>query len=151
MYIIVTTNKELVEQARKVGANVFEDIRIENTQEIIGSTVDDCERRVEHLLSEFAFKPNILGYGYLKHILLKCAKDSNYHMEKMVSVIYPQCAKEFNSTSTRVERAIRHAIEVSFGLVPEKYAEFFGPNIKGGPKNGEFISTMSVYLNRATA
>ena len=65
----------------------------------------------------------------------------------VTKALYPQVAKKFNTTASRVERAIRHAIEVAWDRgdleVLQKYFGYTVSNIKGKPTNSEFIALIS--------
>jgi hypothetical protein len=153
MYIIVTTNKALAEEARKRGANVYEDAQLaQPTTKFESAEYGEGEMRVINLMQSLAIKPNLKGYDYIKSIMTKCAIDSKYHKKSMTKVIYPECAREFDTTTSRVERAVRHALERSFEEVPERYFQIFKRELDGQPTNSEFISMMSEFLHRpATA
>lgn len=103
------------------------------------------EVTVSKYLEELGVPKNIRGYQYLRlAIILKFKKEDE--MQSITKELYPAVAEEFHSTSIKVERAIRHAIEVAWnrGCV-EKQHELFGYIInskKGKPTNGEFIDTL---------
>ena len=69
----------------------------------------------------------------------------------VTKVLYPEVAKKFNTTSSRVERAIRHAIEVAWDRgdleVLQKYFGYTVSNIKGKPTNSEFIAMIADRLH----
>lgn len=147
MYLIVTTSRELAEQAKQAGANVFEDVRFLRTDTRFEPNMTS-EEKISQLLSTLTIKPNLSGYDYIKYIMSKCAENPGYHRKSLTKVIYPECAAEFGSTYARVERAIRHAIEKSFESVPEVYFGIFNRELQDPPKNTEFISMMSEVLSR---
>ena len=152
MYIIVTAKKEIADEAKENGAKVYEDAQVtESTARFEVISYDEAEARVMKLMNSLAFKTHLKGYDYISYILMKCALDSKYHMKSMTKVIYPDCAKEFETTSSRVERALRHAIEISFEEVPKKYSQIFSRELKEEPTNSEFISMMSQYIRYSVA
>ena len=152
MYIIVTTNKALAEEAKKKGASVFEDAQVvEPTTKFANQVYGEGEIKVVNLLTTLAIKPNLKGYDYLKHIMTRCALDAKYHHRSMTKVIYPECAREFDTTPSRVERAVRHALERSFEDVPERYFQIFKRDLNEQPTNSEFISMMSQHLHQPVA
>ncbi len=152
MYIIVTTNKALAEEAKKRGANVYEDAQLaEPTARFETATYGEGEMKVINLMNSLAIKPNLKGYDYIKHIMTKCAEDQKYHHKSMTKIIYPECAKEFDTTPSRVERAIRHALERSFQDVPERYFQIFKRELDIQPTNSEFISMMSQHIHQPAA
>ncbi len=95
-------------------------------------------------------KPALAGYGYLKEALSKCYADASYKKD-VVKRLYVEIAKQFNTTASRVERAIRHAIEVAWSLGnADLQNKVFGYTVslnRGKPTNSEFIATMSEYLH----
>ena len=152
MYIIVTTNKALAEEAKKRGANVFEDVQVaEPVTRFVNQTYGEGEMKVINLMTSLAIKPNLKGYDYLKYIMTSCANDPKYHHRSMTKEIYPTCAREFDTTPSRVERAIRHALERSFQDVPERYFQIFNRDLTEQPTNSEFISMMNQYLHKPVA
>lgn len=141
-YVITTTNKELALLALEKGAEV---VKKDVPDKPSATNRDKGADKIRELLDSFLMKPNLKGYGYLRFVLKKCIGDSEYHHEGITSVVYPECAKNFNTTASRVERAIRHVIERSFENAPEQYEKVFG--IREKPTNSEFISRMSLILN----
>ena len=147
MYVIVTTNKKIADEARKVGSNVFEVSETNKPMERLAVKEPAYkEDEVIEVMRMFAFKPNLKGYDYIKSILEMCVVDKKYHQSSMTKVIYPGVAKEFDTSMSRVERAIRHSIERSFEKVPERYEQIFNIELNQQPTNSEFISMMSEYL-----
>ena len=75
-----------------------------------------------------------------------CVNDSN-NLNYITKLLYPSIAKKYNTTSSSVERAIRHAIEVAFGRGKlDTINEMFGYTIsagKGKPTNSEFIALIA--------
>lgn len=70
--------------------------------------------------------------------------------KKITTVLYPSVAKEFNTTSSRAERAIRHAIETGWTKANVDFTiELFGYSVdinKAKPTNGQFICTVADYI-----
>ena len=152
MYIIVTTNKALADEAKKRGANVFEDVQMaQSTARFAAVTFGEGEMKIANIMDSLAIRPNLKGYDYIKYVMMNCLKDPKYHKKSMTKLIYPNCAEEFDTTPSRVERAIRHALERSFQDVPERYYQIFGRDLECQPTNSEFISMMSQYMHRSAA
>jgi two-component system response regulator (stage 0 sporulation protein A) len=90
--------------------------------------------------------PHIKGYDYLGEAIEMVLADHN-HIHNITKTLYPTVAKKFKTTTTRVERAIRHAIEVSFdNLDPDTMFNIFGNTInyhRGKPTNSHFIAVMA--------
>ena len=89
---------------------------------------------------------HIKGYHYLREAILYTIKDMEA-INAVTKVLYPAVAKRFNTTASRVERAIRHAIEVAWDRGDlETLQRFFGytvSNTKGKPTNSEFIALIA--------
>lgn len=89
---------------------------------------------------------HIKGYKYLREAILIGIKNPD-SMEAITKVLYPEVAKAWGTTSSRVERAIRHAIEVAWerGRI-DTLSKYFGNTVsttKGKPTNSEFIALMA--------
>ena len=147
MYIIVTTDEKLAKEALKKGASVFEDLSIGYQMGKFAVVEDEeVERRIVDILDLFAFKQNTKGYNYIKYILKRCFEDENYYKKDLVDVIYPECAKKFNTTGLRVEQSMVRAIDLSFNTVPEIYSQLLNYRAKKGPKNLLFLYLMAEYI-----
>ena len=106
----------------------------------------DIEMRVTTTIHEIGVPAHIKGYQYLREAIIMTVNNMET-INSITKVLYPGVAKKFKTTSSRVERAIRHAIEVAWdrGDV-EVLNAFFGytvSNIKGKPTNSEFISMIA--------
>lgn len=100
-------------------------------------------------IKELGIPASLTGYHYIRYAVELMINDITL-MNAITKTLYPTVAKEFNTTSIRVERSIRHAIEISWNRANEKFAtELFGYSIdanKGKPTNGEFIVTVADYI-----
>ena len=89
---------------------------------------------------------NIKGYQYLRDAILMTIND-NEMINAVTKQLYPEVAKRHKTTSSRVERAIRHAIEVAWSRGKmDTIDELFGytvSNGKGKPTNSEFIALIA--------
>lgn len=112
-------------------------------------TYEECVRflnakAVEHL-RELGVPQNIKGYKYLRYALVAVAQDDSL-VEAITKALYPSVAKQFDTTPSRVERAIRHAIEVAWDRGDlDTLFKYFGnsiSNTKGKSTNSEFIATI---------
>lgn len=104
------------------------------------------ETIITGLIRQVSIKPNIKGYHYLRDAILLVLKDITF-LSAITTKLYPSIAKRHNTTSQRVERAIRHAIETAWvnGRV-SVLDGLFGYTInekKGKPTNGEFIAMIA--------
>lgn len=105
--------------------------------------------RTSDILKELGMPMHLSGYRYLLEIIPIVAVNKCMFPTK-VTAIYGDIGRQFGSTSSRVERAIRHAIEVVFiqGDI-EAISKYFGGSIdseKGRPTNKAFIATIADYL-----
>lgn len=112
-----------------------------------GSTPSpSLESMVTDIIHEIGVPAHIKGYQYLREAIVLTVDDMDM-LGGVTKVLYPAVAKKFNTTPSRVERAIRHAIEVAWdrGDV-EVLQKFFGytvSGIKGKPTNSEFIAMIA--------
>lgn len=144
-HLIVTNDEEVVRFARERGAGVFTAEKAPEgfDQDVV---IHSSAMKPGEILRKLGVKAHIKGYTYLKYVLEKCANDPEYKNKGITKEIYPECAKHFNTTPSRVERGIRHALEASFQSAPEKYAEIFGGTFYKQPTNSEFIGLISEYF-----
>ena len=110
----------------------------------------DLEEVVTDIIHEIGVPAHIKGYQYLREAIILTIKDMDM-INAVTKVLYPEVAKHFGTTPSRVERAIRHAIEVAWdrGDV-ETLQRFFGytvSGIKGKPTNSEFIAMIADNLS----
>lgn len=106
----------------------------------------DIEIRVTEIIHEIGVPAHIKGYQYLREAIIMTVKDMET-INAITKVLYPTVAKKYKTTSSRVERAIRHAIEVAWDRGDlETLNSLFGytvSNSKGKPTNSEFISMIA--------
>ena len=110
----------------------------------------DIEITVSEIMHELGVPAHIKGYRYLRCAIVLSVEDPKM-MSSVTKVLYPTIAERFDTTASRVERAIRHAIEVAWdrGDV-ETLQKFFGytvSGIKGKPTNSEFIAMIADHLS----
>ena len=115
--------------------------------EIQGKTRDEnLEALVTNLIHEVGVPAHIKGYQYLREAIMMVVNDIDV-INQITKSLYPQIASKFNTTPSRVERAIRHAIEVAWGRGQTEVVEnIFGYTIsaaKGKPTNSEFIAMIA--------
>lgn len=106
----------------------------------------DIESQVTEVIHEIGVPAHIKGYQYLRSAIILAVGD-NEIINSVTKVLYPSVAKMYGTTSSRVERAIRHAIEVAWdrGDV-DVLNSFFGytvQNSRGKPTNSEFIALIA--------
>ena len=106
----------------------------------------NLEAMVTSVIHEIGVPAHIKGYQYLREAIKIAVNDMDV-INAITKVLYPQVAKTFSTTPSRVERAIRHAIEVAWDRGDlEVLQSFFGytvSNSKGKPTNSEFIALIA--------
>lgn len=100
-------------------------------------------------INNFGIPANVHGYYYLKYALALTLKDPSI-IKAMTKELYPLVAERYGTTAPRVERSIRHAVEITFNnLSPEQLNEYFGNCVnprKGKLSNSEFIATLAEHI-----
>ena len=107
---------------------------------------DDIEAQVTKVIHQIGVPAHIKGYQYLRTAILMTISD-NEIINSVTKILYPSVAKKYSTTTSRVERAIRHAIEVAWdrGDV-DTLNSYFGytiQNDRGKPTNSEFIAMIA--------
>ena len=106
----------------------------------------NIEAMVTSIIHEIGVPAHIKGYQYLREAIIIAVNDMDV-INAITKVLYPQVAKAFQTTPSRVERAIRHAIEVAWDRGDlDTLQRFFGytvSNTKGKPTNSEFIALIA--------
>ena len=107
---------------------------------------DNLEALVTNIIHEVGVPAHIKGYQYLREAIMMVINDIDV-INQITKSLYPQIAAKFETTPSRVERAIRHAIEVAWGRgEPGVVENIFGYTVsasKGKPTNSEFIAMIS--------
>ncbi len=107
---------------------------------------ENLEALVTNIIHEVGVPAHIKGYQYLREAIIMVVNDIDV-INQITKSLYPQIAYKFSTTPSRVERAIRHAIEVAWGRGDQQTVEkIFGYTIsasKGKPTNSEFIAMIS--------
>lgn len=106
----------------------------------------DLEVVISGIMHQIGVPAHIKGYQYLREAIILAIND-NEMMNSVTKLLYPTVAKSFSTTSSRVERAIRHAIEVAWDRgdvdVLSSYFGYTIQNERGKPTNSEFIAMIS--------
>lgn len=141
----------VVSRVRAVGQNEKDG---EQGQRVINTVFENKHRRMEDTLEsdvtdvihEIGVPAHIKGYQYLRDAIIMSVNDSEM-LGAITKVLYPTIARNYKTTSSRVERAIRHAIEVAWSRGRmETIEELFGYTVnsgKGKPTNSEFIALIA--------
>ena len=108
--------------------------------------IPDLEAQVTKIIHQIGVPAHIKGYQYLRCAILMTIEDADI-INSVTKVLYPTVAKRFGTTTSRVERAIRHAIEVAWDRGDiDTLNSFFGytiQNNRGKPTNSEFIAMIA--------
>lgn len=107
---------------------------------------EDMETQVTKVIHQIGVPAHIKGYQYLRTAILMTISDNDI-INSVTKILYPSVAKKYSTTTSRVERAIRHAIEVAWdrGDV-DTLNSYFGytiQNNRGKPTNSEFIAMIA--------
>lgn len=135
-------NNTIVNDEEKKPVTIIENDEIQyNRNEPV-----DLESEITNIIHEIGVPAHIKGYMYLREAINMVVNDIEL-LSAVTKELYPSIAKKYNTTASRVERAIRHAIEVAWarGQV-ETINKLFGYTIhndKGKPTNSEFIAMVA--------
>ena len=142
---LISTNKEFQIMITVPSGTKSEDIQATD----IGArtnVVRDLEKDVTDMIHEIGVPAHIKGYQYLREAIMMSVQDVEM-LGSITKVLYPTIAKKYQTTPSRVERAIRHAIEVAWSRGRmETLDALFGYTIntgKGKPTNSEFIALIA--------
>ena len=106
----------------------------------------DLELMVTEIILQIGVPAHIKGYHYLRESIILAVKEPDI-INSITKLLYPTVAKNNNTTSSRVERAIRHAIEVAWDRgdvdILNSYFGYTIHNLRGKPTNSEFIAMIA--------
>jgi two-component system response regulator (stage 0 sporulation protein A) len=110
------------------------------------ASAGDMESQVTKIIHQIGVPAHIKGYQYLRSAILMTIEDNDI-INSVTKVLYPSVAKMYATTTSRVERAIRHAIEVAWDRGDiDTLNSYFGytiQNNRGKPTNSEFIAMIA--------
>ena len=113
---------------------------------LLHTSVDSDELTVTEILHQIGVPAHIKGYQFLRDAILLTMNEPDY-INAVTKRLYPEIAKKNGTTASRVERAIRHAIEVAWDRgdleTLQKYFGYTVSNAKGKPTNSEFIAMIA--------
>ena len=125
---------------------IFRLVQGEQTTNSGNREEEDLEFVVTETIHQLGVPAHIKGYHYLRVAIL-LSIDNQELLESVTKMLYPAVAKHFDTTSSRVERAIRHAIEIAWDRGDlDTLNTFFGYTVntaKGKPTNSEFIALIT--------
>ena len=109
-------------------------------------TDSQLELMITDIIHQIGVPAHIKGYHYLREAIILSVKNSDI-INSVTKLLYPTVAKNHSTTASRVERAIRHAIEVAWDRgdidVLNSYFGYTIQNERGKPTNSEFIAMIS--------
>lgn len=152
-YIMKPFSREvIVDKVRRVGrtkertGNRGEKRTVKPYVDKEGYMEQNLENDVTHMLHEIGIPAHIKGYQYLRDAIIMSVEDHEM-LSSVTKILYPAIAKKHQTTASRVERAIRHAIEVAWSRGKlDTLDDLFGytvSNGKGKPTNSEFIALIA--------
>lgn len=104
---------------------------------------------ITKIIKKLGIASSLKGYYYIREGIELIAGDLSY-VGALTKRLYPDIAKKFETTASKVERAIRHSIESGWLRADEEFAkELFGYStdaLRGNPTNGEFLATIADYV-----
>lgn len=140
------TKRVLSSASEGYGGAVRKEIRGGGFAPAYTGTAVNLESAVTDMIHEIGVPAHIKGYQYLRDAILMCINDMEM-LNSITKVLYPEIAKRYQTTPSRVERAIRHAIEVAWSRGEmEVLDSIFGYTVnrgKGKPTNSEFIALIA--------
>lgn len=154
-YILKPFNLQVLgERVKQVVRDIKPSMEKRSTSPVvIPTSPKNLELEVTRIIHEIGVPAHVKGYQYLRAAIMLVTEEVNY-LGAVTKELYPTIAKRYDTTPSRVERAIRHAIELAWdrGDV-DRINKFFGYTIngeKGKPTNSEFIAIIADKLRLAS-
>lgn len=148
-YIMKPFDNEMVlSRIRKIRdkKNGIEKKKVNAYERYEPASEESLENVVTEIIHEVGVPAHIKGYQYLREAIIMSVNDMDM-LNSITKILYPSIAKKFDTTPSRVERAIRHAIEVAWSRGKmDTIDEMFGYTIsngKGKPTNSEFVALIT--------
>ena len=148
IYLVEEGNKDfnLHNTIIEISKSKARDVVLYRNDNDICSNQSKLEVMVTEIIHEIGVPAHIKGYQYLRSSIIKAVNDMDI-LNSITKQLYPSIAKEHETTPSRVERAIRHAIEVAWGRgKTDTINELFGYSMNSGktkPTNSEFIALIA--------
>lgn len=121
-------------------------INIENSETKFKNNNESVKEKITKMIQEIGVPAHIKGYRYIRTGIEYCVENDAV-LGSVTKILYPKIAEEYKTTPSRVERAIRHAIEVAWDRgdvdVLNSYFGFTIKSNKGKPTNSEFIAMLA--------
>lgn len=146
MDVLVSRIRQLKSTFQGAMINDFVPELVSTSKSSFSTKPRDLESEVTSIIHEVGVPAHIKGYSYLREAIMMAVNDNDI-INSITKILYPSIASSFNTTPSRVERAIRHAIEVAWGRGKmEAIDSIFGYTVnygKGKPTNSEFIAMIA--------
>ena len=147
-YIMKPCDPEIIIKriSQIININNINDVEVKQNNEKEYFSENSLENEVTAIIRDLGIPAHIKGYQYIREGIIMSINDMNI-LNYITKLLYPNIAKKYKTTSSSVERAIRHAIEVAWsrGKI-EVIEEMFGYTVsagKGKPTNSEFIALIA--------
>ena len=131
---------------KDIANRVMQMVKAEEKAKLVNGDKNSIENEVTEIIHEIGVPAHIKGYQYLRQAIIMTVDDIEM-INSITKILYPTVAKAYNTTASRVERAIRHAIEVAWDRGDtEILNKFFGYTVsygRGKPTNSEFIAMIA--------
>lgn len=138
--------KLLAERVSQLASWYFSGNSSQSEEPVTMHKFDDLEITVSEIMHRIGVPAHIKGYQYLREAIILSVNNAEM-MNSVTKLLYPTVAKTFSTTPSRVERAIRHAIEVAWDRgdvdVLSSYFGYTIHNSRGKPTNSEFVAMIS--------
>ena len=132
-------------EKKDIATRVMQMVKV-NDKVSLPSDKSSIESEVTEIIHEIGVPAHIKGYQYLRKAIIMTVDDIEM-INSITKILYPTVAKIYNTTASRVERAIRHAIEVAWDRGDtETLNKYFGYTVsygRGKPTNSEFIAMIA--------
>lgn len=133
-------------EAEMLASRILEILRFKNNSETLKTNQNDLEVMITDIIHQIGVPAHIKGYQYLRDAITLAVNQPDI-INAVTKRLYPTVAKNYETTSSRVERAIRHAIEVAWDRgdvdILNSYFGYTIHNSRGKPTNSEFIAMIS--------
>ena len=142
------SNIEIMEEVLEALKETAVETDVPETKEAVEATVSDEEliRKITEMIHEIGIPAHLKGHNYLRDSIVLCLKTPSI-IDSVIKELYPKVAKKNATTVSRVERAIRHAIQVAWERgdigVLNSYFGYTIDTRRGRPTNAEFIAMMA--------
>lgn len=144
--IVISRINELAEDSSH--SHSLTEVAVTTTSPTFESTIvpKDLESEITQIIREVGIPAHIKGYSYARDAISMITEDPEL-LGAVTKELYPNIAQKYNTTASRVERAIRHSIEVAWSRGNSQFIDqLFGHTInsnKGKPTNSEFIAIIA--------